>query len=140
MAQDDLGRMLLGAFRAFEVEVSEALEERELGGVRPSFASVFVHAEPGGSQLSDLARRAGMSKQGMADIVREMQSLGLVRRAPDPDDGRGRLVVLTAKGRRRLAQANRAIASVEGRFRRRLGDRRYEALRSALTELTSESA
>jgi DNA-binding MarR family transcriptional regulator len=140
MAQDDLGRMLLGAFRAFEVEVSEALDERELGGLRPSFASVFVHAEPRGSRLSDLARRAGMSKQGMADIVREMQALGLVRRAADPEDGRGRLVVLTAKGRRQLVQASRAIASVEGRVRRRLGDRRYEALRSALTELTTETA
>ncbi|MCA1726325.1 MAG: MarR family transcriptional regulator [Actinobacteria bacterium] len=140
MAQDDLGRLLLGAFRAFEVEVNEALDERELGGLRPSFAAVFVHAEPGGIQLSDLARRASMSKQGMADIVREMQELGLVRRAADPDDGRGRLVVVTAKGRRYLAQASRAIERVEGRVRRRLGERRYELLRSALSELTSETA
>jgi DNA-binding MarR family transcriptional regulator len=137
MAQEDLGRMLHGAFRAFEAEVSEALAEREIDGVRPAFGSVFAHVDPAGTQLSDLARRSGMTKQAMASIVSEMQDLGLVRRVDDPDDGRGRLVVLTAKGRRRLSQAARAVASVEGRVRRRLGDRRYEALRVALDELTS---
>jgi DNA-binding MarR family transcriptional regulator len=140
MRQEDLGRMLLGAFRAFEVEVAEALDERDLGGLRPSFASVFAHIEPGGSRPSDLARRSSISKQGMADIVAEMQELGLVRRAPDPEDGRGRLVVMTAKGRRLMAQAARATAGVELRVRRRLGDRRYETLRATLTDLTSEPA
>jgi DNA-binding MarR family transcriptional regulator len=137
MAHEDLGRLLLGAFRAFEVEVAEALAERDLEGVRPSFASVFAHVDAGGTQMSELSRRAGMTKQAMADIVAEMQDSGLVRRVADPDDGRGRLVVLTAKGRRRLGQAARAVQSVEGRVRRRLGERRYETLRGALDELTS---
>ncbi len=137
MAHDDLGRLLLGAFRAFEVEVVDALAERELDDLRPSYASVYAHIAPDGTRLSDLARAASMTKQGMADIVREMQDAGLVRRADDPEDGRAVLVVLTAKGRRRLSQAARAIERVEGRVRRRLGERRYEALRTALDDLAS---
>jgi DNA-binding MarR family transcriptional regulator len=139
MAHDDLGRMLLGAFRAFEVDVIEAFAERELDDLRPSYASVYAHVRAEGSRLSDLARAASMTKQGMADIVREMQDAGLVRRAPDPEDGRAVLVVLTAKGRRRLTQASRAIERVEGRVRRRLGERRYEALRTALADLSSSA-
>jgi DNA-binding MarR family transcriptional regulator len=137
VAQEDLGRMLHGAFRAFEVEVAEALAERDLDGLRPAFGSVFAHVDPTGTQLAELARRAGMTKQAMAAIVSEMQDLGLVRRVEDPEDGRGRLVVVTAKGRRRLSQAARAVANVEARVRRRLGERRYETLRGALDELTS---
>lgn len=137
MAQEDLGRMLHGAFRAFEVEVAEALAERDLDGLRPAFGSVFAHVDPAGTQLAELARRAGMTKQAMAAIVSEMQDVGLVRRVDDPEDGRGRLVVVTAKGRRRLSQAARAVANVEARVRRRLGERRYETLRGALDELTS---
>jgi DNA-binding MarR family transcriptional regulator len=129
--------MLHGAFRAFEVEVAEALAERDLDGLRPAFGSVFAHVDPTGTQLAELARRAGMTKQAMAAIVSEMQDLGLVRRVEDPEDGRGRLVVVTAKGRRRLSQAARAVANVEARVRRRLGERRYETLRGALDELTS---
>lgn len=129
--------MLHGAFRAFEVEVAEALAERDLDGIRPAYGSVFAHVDPTGTQLAELARRAGMTKQAMAAIVTEMQDLGLVRRVDDPEDGRGRLVVVTAKGRRRLSQAARAVANVESRVRRRLGDRRYETLRGALDELTS---
>jgi DNA-binding MarR family transcriptional regulator len=139
MRQSDLGRLLLEAFRAFEAETTEALAENGFEDIRPSFAAVFVHIEPEGTRPSELARRAGMTKQGMADIVEEMRAKGLVRRVDDPEDGRGRLVLLTAKGRRRLGQAGRAIERVEGRFRRHLGDRRYEALRSTLTALTGRA-
>ena len=135
MRESDLGRALLEVFRAFEAEVGEAFVDLGFEDLRPSFAAVFDGIDPDGTRLTDLARRARITKQGMADIVGEMERHGLVRRLDHPEDGRSRLVVLTAKGKRRRAQSRKAVDRVEGRYRRRLGDRTYEALRDALAEL-----
>jgi DNA-binding MarR family transcriptional regulator len=86
----------------------------------------------GGTRLTTLARRARMTKQGMMLTVDELESRGYVRRVPDPDDARAKLVRLTAKGRRVAAEYRRAVQALEQRARRDLGDRRYDVLREAL--------
>jgi DNA-binding MarR family transcriptional regulator len=72
-------------------------------------------------------------------VVDELEVRGLVRRTPDPEDGRAKVVRLTARGRTFAAECRRAVAAVEARARRALGGRRYEGLREAL-ELMLESA
>jgi DNA-binding MarR family transcriptional regulator len=88
-----------------------------------------------GTRLTDLARRARMTKQGMMLLVDDLETRGYVRRVPDPEDSRAKVVRLTARGRRYVAEARRAVAAVEARARRELGDRRYESLWGALEEL-----
>ena len=79
-----------------------------------------------------------MSKQGMMLLVDELEEAGYVRRVPDPEDGRAKLVRLTARGRNYVAEARRAMAAVESRAKRQLGWRRYAAFRAALEELVGE--
>ena len=51
-----------------------------------------------GTRISDLARRAGVTKQSMARATISLEDKGLVRRLPDPSDARAKLVVLTDDG------------------------------------------
>jgi DNA-binding MarR family transcriptional regulator len=88
-----------------------------------------------GTRLTELARRARITKQGMMLIVDDLENRGYVRRVPDAEDARAKVVRLTARGRRYVAEARRAVAALEARARRELGDRRYEALRSSLEQL-----
>jgi DNA-binding MarR family transcriptional regulator len=69
-------------------------------------------------------------------IVDELQSMGCVRRTPDPEDARAKVVRLTARGLRHRAEATRALLAVEARARRQLGGRRYDQLASMLEELS----
>lgn len=48
---------------------------------------------------TELARRVLLSSGGMTSRLDRMEDAGLVRRRPDPDDRRGVLVELTARGR-----------------------------------------
>lgn len=137
MGEPDLPRLLLEASRTLGAEVVAGLEERGFPDSRPGHAAVFMHIDRrSGTRLTDLARRARMSKQGMMLLVDDLETRGYVRRVQDPEDVRAKVVRLTARGRRYVAEARRAVAAVEARARRELGDRRYEALRSALEELT----
>lgn len=136
MTEPDLARLLLEAHRAIGADLIAALAERGYPDARPGHAAVFLHIDRrSGTRLTELARRARMTKQGMMLLVDDLEQRGYVRRVPDPEDARAKVVRLTARGRRYVAEARRAVAAVEARARRELGDRRYESLRAALEEL-----
>ncbi len=138
MAEADLGRLLLEAHRVMAAELVASLEERGLGDLRAGHAAVFLHIDRrSGTRLTDLARRARMTKQGMMLVVDDLESRGYVRRAPDPNDARAKVVKLTSRGRTAAAECRRAVAALETWTKRTLGDRRYESLRDALLELLS---
>lgn len=136
MRQRDLGRLLLEGHRVVAAELEGMLAERGYPDLRAGHLAVFLNIDRrSGTRLTDLARRAGISKQGMMLAVDQLEERGYVRRVPDPEDGRAKVVRLTARGRRGAAEARRAAAAVESRARRQLGERRYEVLRGALEEL-----
>jgi DNA-binding MarR family transcriptional regulator len=129
--------MLLEAFRALDTEIVEALRDRAVGDLRPSQAAALLLIDRAGTRLSELAQRAQVTRQAMMQMVDQLQEMGCVRRTADLSDGRAKMVRLTAKGLRHRAEARRAIAAVEMRAKRLLGDRRYDALRGALADLSS---
>jgi DNA-binding MarR family transcriptional regulator len=64
---------------------------------------------------SALAEAIGADKTRIIDVLDDLQARGLIRREPDPDDRRARLLTLTAKGRRLRDQVRRAIRREENR-------------------------
>jgi DNA-binding MarR family transcriptional regulator len=138
MAPMSVPRLLLDALRSVEAQFGPALEDRGASELTPSQARALLHVDRTGTRLTELARRAGVTKQAMMQLVDDLQGLGCVRRTPDPQDGRAKVVRLTAKGLRQRARARKALQMVEGRIRRRLGPRKYAALRGILEELGEE--
>jgi DNA-binding MarR family transcriptional regulator len=132
----DLSHLLLEAFRSLDREIEAALEDRGAGELRPSQAVALLLVDRAGTRLSDLAHRAAITKQAMMQLVDDLQEKGCVRRVPDTEDARAKMVRLTAKGLRLRASSRKSIQAVESRVRRRLGSRRYDALRALLGEVS----
>jgi DNA-binding MarR family transcriptional regulator len=130
-----LPRRLSQAARALDREIEEALHDRGIWDLKPTQARNLLLVDRTGTRLSELAQRAEITKQRMMQVVDELQSLGCVRRTPDPEDSRAKVVRLTARGLRHRAEARRALLAVEARARRQLGERRYDQLASMLEEL-----
>jgi DNA-binding MarR family transcriptional regulator len=138
MVGTDLGRLLLEGHRAMATELVALLAERGYPDIRAGHAAVFLHIDRrSGTRLTELARRSRMTKQGMMLVVDDLEGRGYVRRVSDPEDGRAKVVKLTAHGRRCAAESRRAAQALESQTRRLLGDRRYETLRETLEEVAA---
>lgn len=84
-----------------------------------------------GIRLTDLANKAGMTKQAMSELVIDLERLGYLQRTVDPRDGRAKLIGLTDKGRAAVEAAMRAFAEMDAV----LGDRSVRALRRGLLNI-----
>jgi len=134
--RENIGRVLLRAQRDFDTALNARLRERGYPDVRLAHSALFAHIDPEGTRSSELAERARMTKQGMGQLVADLEMKGYVERVEDPGDGRARVVRLTKKGRRHVRDAREIIGEIEEAYARRLGDGRLETLRAILNDLS----
>jgi DNA-binding MarR family transcriptional regulator len=90
--------------------------------VSAAHVHITRHVALEGSRLTDLAQRAGMSKQAMGDLVDQCEAWGLVVRQADPHDTRARLVRFTPTGLAWLQAFKEAVAQAETEFRAEVGN------------------
>ncbi|WP_412556254.1 MarR family winged helix-turn-helix transcriptional regulator [Streptomyces glaucescens] len=67
--------------------------------------STLSERPDGTSTLREQAARTGWSRSRLSRHATRLEARGLIRRAPDPADGRGCLLVLTATGWEALREA-----------------------------------
>ncbi len=128
----NLARLLLNGFRWFDQGLLTTLNDR-LGIKLTSAQSLLFAALPvEGARQSDLARRLGVSRQAVNELVGGLEQQGLVEVVPDPDSGRAKLVRPTTRGRESIEVALETFAQLEAELRARIGDRKVDQLRVAL--------
>jgi DNA-binding MarR family transcriptional regulator len=116
MTDDETREARTEAVRALEAEFGELINRfrrvisenasRVSPGMLPGAYKVFTTIVRRESiTLSALAESLMADKGQISRTVRELEQLGLIRRTPDPDDGRSSLLSPTAEGLTRLAEA-----------------------------------
>lgn len=91
------------------------------GQVGAAHIHITRHLPREGTRLTDLAQRAGMSKQAMGTLVTQCEAWGMVSRAADPLDARARRVTFTATGLAWLGAYEDAVAQAEAEMRAAVG-------------------
>ena len=138
MARSDLGRLLAEASAAVNAELMKRLAAGGYDDVRPSQIPVFAGLTPGGTRISSLALSAGMSRQAMSMLVREVERLGYISTSPDPTDRRGTLVRLTDRGVAFCREAMVVSSALTDEFAGRLGAAGLDELRSRLRQIAGD--
>jgi DNA-binding MarR family transcriptional regulator len=133
-----LARLLGLALAELAARLRQRLADAGFDDQRPAHDAVFAHLPPEGLTLSGLARRAGMTKQAMSELVADLEDKDYVVRGPDPRDRRVRIIEFTARGRAAVEVALAAFADIERELASQLGPPRLDALRTTLTDIIGD--
>jgi len=123
------------ANRELQADMIRQAHARGWTDAKPAHNAVFGTLGWEGARASQLAASAGITRQSMGEVVRELVELGMVEMTPDPTDRRAKLVTYTDAGRQEAMQGGDYIVSLEERLAEVLGEEGYEQLRAGLEKV-----
>lgn len=135
LEQQNTAQLLRMPYQAFIGRLFEGLAVAGYADIHPSHAIVFQHLRAEGSRVTELAERTQLTKQYVGRLVTELEERGYLERAPDPRDGRAKLVRLSARGWEATRAAEGIIAGIEVAWRQRVGEEEYVEMRRRLVDL-----
>ena len=131
----NLGQPLTEIAKDFQRRALAGFAERGHTGLQPAHTAVVVNLSLEGTRLTELARRASMTKQGMGQLVDEVERLGYVERIPDPTDSRAKIVRFSARGHRLMASGVEIGELIQRQYAKLIGRERLRLLHDTLEEL-----
>jgi DNA-binding MarR family transcriptional regulator len=132
---ENLAILLREPFRLMTDRLYARLSERGYDDFRVPHGAVFQFVDDAGTSVSELARRAQMTKQSMSELVVHLEKRGYVERFDDPGDRRARPVRATARGLEVYAVVREFVGELESEVTAALGAERVSELRALLTDL-----
>lgn len=120
--QGNIGKLFTLAARDFSDRALVKLRERGYPDMTPFHTALISNLDADGTRISVLAERANMSKQAMSQIVGELEKADIVRRAPDPNDGRATLIHFTDRGWDFLEVAYAIKTEIEAEYMALVGE------------------
>jgi DNA-binding MarR family transcriptional regulator len=133
-----LGRHLVLVFREFELEVVAALHRAGYDDLSESDLAMLRFIDPSGSRAVDVARLAGITKQGAGKALRSLEERGYLARRDDAHDSRAWRIGFTRKGEGMIRIAIDEIRRIERRYVRLLGARRLREMKHSLRALFAD--
>jgi DNA-binding MarR family transcriptional regulator len=134
-ADDDgplIGALLRGCWQAVRARIRHDLIAGGFGDIGAAHLAVFQHPSPRGVRITALADRAGMSRQAITYLVRELEGKGYLERRRDPSDRRASLVHLTDRGEAAVRAIRASVRRLEHEWERELGTSRLAEFRQTL--------
>ena len=103
--------------------------------LRASHTALFPHLSSEGVRGAAIAKKLGVTKQAVSQLVTELEAWGVVEQVPDPADGRAKLVRFTKKGEQGMVQGLTVLRELERELSDKIGKRRMQELHTALLAL-----
>ena len=132
---DSLGFVLADAARLMRAAVEQAIAEAGFG-VTPGEARTLIHISvldlP---RQAAIAERMGVEPMTLSGYLDRLEAQGLVRREPDPNDRRAKIVTLTAEGEALVAAIRSITRRLFGKVTAGLGPGGGDSLCAALIAL-----
>jgi DNA-binding MarR family transcriptional regulator len=129
---------LIGAFGWMDRCLQDNLAARGWQPLSRTESSIMLFVDQGTISPVDIARALGVSRQAVNQATKSMVERGLVVLDTDPSDGRRKVLGIPPSGEAIGRDAVEIIVGMERELEKRLGKKRLDTLRSALTKSWGE--
>lgn len=133
-----MGKLLNRTYRYMSDLAGDYLKGIGYDNFRVGHIVALVHIEVEGTSINTLAAAAGMTKQGMSKLIKELQEEGFVIGEKDPTDARALIVKYTEKGLQAMIDWRNCTNYINQKFGEVLGENKLETLKDLLGELVHE--
>lgn len=116
--------------------ISAGLARRGYGDIRAAHGAVF-ELVGNGARVTDMAKRAGVTKQAIGQLVGHLETAGYVTRVPDPTDARARVVCLTERGQQAAVAAMDVLSELHVRWSQAIPVPNRDRVVAALAQLAT---
>jgi DNA-binding MarR family transcriptional regulator len=123
------------ANRALQADMVATLHRAGHPEVKPAHNTVFGTLQREGSRAAEMASRAGITRQSMGEVIREMVELGILEMRPDPADRRAKLVTYSDHGLEVARHGYEHLQDLEERFAGEFGEHEYDVARDVLARV-----
>jgi len=130
--RNNIGRRMNEAVRIFENKIIENLKVKGHDELTAAHINLTRNLDEDGTRLTELARRASLTKQSMSELVEQVERTGLIEKRRDPNDGRAKLVCFTEKGLIWLEAFHDSLDFAEKEMRDQLGSALVDFIVEAL--------
>ncbi|MFG1906242.1 hypothetical protein [Kribbella sp. NPDC048928] len=103
--------------------------------VKMAHNAVFGTLHAGGARAADMAARAGITRQSMGEVIRDMVGLDLLEMRSDPNDGRAKVVDYSEHGLAVAGDGFRYLTELDRRLEQEFGEQEYAVVRDVLDRL-----
>jgi DNA-binding MarR family transcriptional regulator len=130
------GVLLWWASRAWLAEFKRRLNREGYGDLTEgAFQSLLPFLDIEGTRITELAERAGISKQAVNQFVDQLETAGIVERVADRTDGRAKVVRYAGRGLRFVRENQRIKRDLEAECEVALGSGGLSPLQESLRAL-----
>ncbi len=135
--EDNFAPALVGASRALVATMMPELVKYGFNGITPAFVSLMSLLDATGDRPTTLAKRAGITKQAISQLIRELEARGYVEQVPDSTDTRAKIVRLTKRGVALYTACADARNELQSAVIAKLGKLKVSRLRRDLIDLAA---
>jgi DNA-binding MarR family transcriptional regulator len=136
LKRQSVAQLLFKCARLVNERAIARVNERGTGpALRASHTALFPHLSAEGVRGAELAKKLGVTKQAVSQLVTELEEWGVVEQIADPQDGRAKLVRFSKKGEQAMLQGLAVLNQLEAELSDKIGKRRMQELHTALLAL-----
>lgn len=129
-----IGALLRLAWSRFRTRLYEAVRAAGYDDLQPVHVLLFRYPTIANLRPGKLAEEAGLSKQALNDLLRQLEAKGYVALQPDASDRRARRITLTPRGAELMECVRDAAHDIAEDWARAVGQERFDTVRKTLLD------
>ncbi|HXD92569.1 MAG TPA: MarR family transcriptional regulator [Bacteroidia bacterium] len=137
LSKHSWGKAISKLKKHFDTWVAEQLYMHDIRDFKLAYMPLIMNIDVDGITNTDLAKRAGITKQGMSQVVQELEEKKYIKIQTNPKDKRSSIIHLTDKGKEFILTCRGRQKDLHADLQKLLGKKKFEIVLDAMFEVVN---